>query len=200
MHTIIPVEMGETHVSNKRTDKLLAFGLGACVGLCLYDPITGTAAMVHIVLPVTPTYGARQPSSHGAISLPGKCADTALPHMLGLMQKQGVSISRLKAAIAGGAQIFTPPPQTGSTRPVSTISSRLEIGPRNVAAVKASLAAAGIPLLAENTGGHCGRTLTLEAGTGMVYVRMIGADERLLINLAEKTTAGISYEGVSRGR
>ena len=191
---VIPVEMGETQISARPGDRLLAIGLGACVGVCLYDPSAGVAAMAHVVLPKTPTLPAAVPGKRSLIHLPGKCADTAIPHMLAEIQKAGAHPGRIRAAIVGGAQIFTATP---STRPGgSVVSTRLEIGPRNIEAVKAGLAKARIPILAEMTGGFCGRTVTFHVTQGQVSVRPIGAEERLLVTLAERQ----SLVGDPRGR
>jgi chemotaxis protein CheD len=184
MASVISVEMGETKVSSRSGDRLLAIGLGACVGLCLYDPISSVAAMVHVVLPRTPTIPTMLPGNRPLTHLPGKCGDSAIPHVLAAMERAGAVTGRLRAAIVGGAQIFTPPlPKTpGTTMP----GLRLEIGPRNVEAIRTGLARAKIPLDAEQIGGHCGRTVTFHAGTGQVFVRPIGAEERLLVCLATR--------------
>ncbi len=193
MAVVIPVEMGETRVSNRTSDHIRAIGLGACVGICLFDPIAGVGAMVHVVLPhipvMPPTIQTKRPLPH----LPGKCADTALPHVIGLLEQSGAVISRVRAAIVGGAQIFS---QANSG---SSIISRLEIGPRNVVAVKAALAKAKIPLVAENVGGHCGRTVTLEVSSGRVMVRPIGAEDRLLVSLADAYAFNRGKERVLNG-
>lgn len=49
----------------------------------------------------------------------------------------------------------------------------IRIGPRNVESVKAALAAAGIPLLAEDTGANYGRTVEIDSRTGIFYVRSV---------------------------
>ena len=61
--------------------------------------------------------------------------------------------------------------------------SRLEIGMRNVHALKEELARARVPLCAEDTGGHFGRTVTLDAATGTVWVCPVGRSERMLVVL-----------------
>ncbi|MEO7720204.1 MAG: chemotaxis protein CheD [Capsulimonas sp.] len=178
MADIIAVEMGETRLSNIRGDRLLAFGLGACIGLCLYDPKRSLAALVHIVLPQTLPHAPLRSPGKSSTPLLGKCAETAVPHVLAEMYKNGGSATSIRAAIVGGARIFT------SSSPVGTPGSRLEIGPRNIIAVKEALALARIPLVAEEVGGRCGRTVTFEVETGRVLVRAIGAEEKLLVDLS----------------
>jgi len=197
---VIPVEMGETQISGRQGDRLLAIGLGACVGVCLFDPTVGVAAMVHIVLPRTPSLPPVVPGRRAVVHLPGKCADTAIPNLLEQVQKAGAQLGRVKAAIVGGAQIFTPNPATSPNG--SAMSARLEIGPRNVEAVKKGLAQARIPIVAELIGGYCGRTVTFHVTQGQVCVRPIGAEERVLVTLSERQgPIGESFgkEGILRG-
>ncbi len=176
MASVVTVEMGETGLVCSAETRLQAHGLGACVGLCLYESHARLAVLVHVVLPVTlprSDLGTRAPVA----PLPGKCADTAVAHALGEITRQGGQAARVQAALVGGAQIFTAAASDLGTR------SRLEIGQRNVHAVKEGLAQARIPLCAEDTGGHFGRTVTLDAATGTVWVRPVGLMERMLVIL-----------------
>ena len=173
---MVTVEMGETAVSRSAETRLQAVGLGACVGLCLHETAARIAVLVHIVLPVT-----LPPSSRTSLSpLPGKCADTAVAHALAEIIHNGGRLDQVQAALVGGAQIFTMAGSDTGTR------SRLEIGLRNVQAVKEELQRAGIPLCAEDTGGHFGRTVTLDASTGTVVVRPVGLSERTLVTLGQR--------------
>ncbi len=181
MATTTSVEMGETGLERAAGLRLQACGLGACVGLCLYEPRAQVALLVHVVLPQT---FPAAPGRDAAPRLPGKCADTALLHALAEVSRCGGQIRLVRAALVGGAQIFSPP--TASGDPAAALS-RLEIGPRNVAALKEQLARVGVPLCAEDTGGHGGRTVTLEAGTGHVWVRPVGLPERLLTTLGRRS-------------
>jgi len=168
----IMVEMGETGATQEADARLQAEGLGACVGLCLYEAGARAAVLVHVVLPQT-----LPPSASTNRSSPGKCADTAIPHALAEIQRLGGCIAQVQAALVGGAHIFTG--GASDTAPLS----RLEIGQRNVLAVKEALMREGIPLCAEETGGQGGRTVSLDAGTGTVWVRPVGLAERLLVTL-----------------
>ena len=85
--------MGETVVSRRAGDELVARGLGSCIGLALIDPTTGVAGMAHIVLP----------ESQDSDREPGKFADLAVPALIAQMQKAGAMLRRLDAVMAGGA-------------------------------------------------------------------------------------------------
>ena len=187
---MIAIEMGETRVSRLSMDRLVAHGLGACVGLCLYDATARLAALAHIVLPETLPLKA---GCHQIIPSPGKCADTAVRHLKAQIVEQGARTDRLRAVIAGGSQIFSHASLYGGG-PGQAALSRIEIGPRNVLAVRQALTAEGIPLLAEDVGGNYGRHLTLCVGTGHVFVQRIGAEERLLAWLGKPAGAAAPRE------
>ena len=176
---MIAIEMGETRVSRSSMDRLVAHGLGACVGLCLYDAAAKLAAMVHVVLPETLPLRAGFAPNQQFVAPPGKCADTAVRYVVSQIIEQGARADRLCAVIAGGSQIFAHASTHGGGPGQATLS-RMEIGPRNVFAVRQALDAEGISLMAEDVGGSYGRHLTLCVGTGHVFVRRIGAEERLL--------------------
>ncbi len=181
MATATSVEMGETGLERIAGRRLQAYGLGACVGLCLYEPQAQLALLLHVVLPQTLPAAKRA----AVTPLPGKCADTALLHALAEIARCGGQKHLVRAALVGGAQIFSP----SSTGSDPATVSRLEIGPRNVLALREQLAQVGVPLCAEETGGHGGRTVTLEAGTGHVWVRPVGLPERLLTTLGHRLEA-----------
>jgi chemotaxis protein CheD len=166
----LTVGMGEIQVVRGAGHVLTALGLGSCIGVCLYDPLTRVAGMVHVVLPKSQTDKTGE--------LPGKFADTAIPAIVQRMVEMGASASRLKAAISGGAQLF----QFG-------VSNTLDVGARNAEAVVAALRAAGIPLQAKDVGGNAGRTLRMVSDNGLVAVRTIGGAERELVVLGNILSA-----------
>jgi chemotaxis protein CheD len=157
--TIVAVGLGDLFVS--KTEDLVAYSLGSCVGLCLWDPIAKVAAMAHVVLPAAPA---------GPVAAPGKFGDTAVPAMLAALAGAGARKHCLQCRIAGGAAVLTP--GGGGSLP--------KIGDRNVEAVKAALSKANIPILGELTGGNQGRTVRLDPRSGRVLVRTVcGAEVEL---------------------
>ena len=166
MSSQFTVGMGEIQVVRGAGHVLTALGLGSCIGVCLYDPLTRVTGMVHVVLP--------QSGADKTGDLPGKFADTAIPEIVKKMVEMGASASRLRAAMAGGAQLF----QFG-------VSSSLDVGARNAEAVVNALHKAGIPLQAKDVGGSVGRTLRLVSDNGLVAVRTIGGAERELAVLGK---------------
>lgn len=140
---------------------LTTIGLGSCVGVALYDPKAKVGGLAHVMLPQ---------SNGPVVSNPAKFADTALPLLVSKMQDYGATTRRLTAKVAGGAQMFY------LTSPTET----MRIGERNVKAVLEWLEKAGIPLLAQDTGGNWGRTVELNTETGEFLVRTIARGEKCL--------------------
>ena len=152
----IAVGLGDLFTA--KTGELVAYSLGSCVGICLYDPTARVAAMAHVVLPAAPSTVA---------GTPGKYADTAVPALLDALKQEGALPHRLKCKIAGGAAVLA----------IGGGGSLPNIGLRNVEAVKAALAKVNIRVLAEQTGGNQGRTVRLDASTGRVLVRTVRGTE-----------------------
>jgi chemotaxis protein CheD len=157
--------MGEVVFSSQSVPELRALGLGSCIGLCVVDPAIKLACIAHIMLPE-----ARTADPLAA----GKYADTAVPFVVREMTARGAVKSRLRSAIVGGAQLFN----------FDGANDRLDVGKRNVEAVKRMLAQANIKLVAEDTGGKSGRTVSLNAVTGEVVVKQAGVEERRLASLS----------------
>jgi len=148
-------------------DVLVTFGLGSCVGLGLWDPQTKIAAMAHIMLP-----DSKQPRFRPEQS-PAKFADTAVTVMLKHFSRLGVPKARLQAKLVGGANMFV------FNGKLSNKES-MNIGQRNILAVKAKLKEARIPLVAEDSGGSSGRSVEFYAESGIMKVRTALAGEHEL--------------------
>lgn len=157
--------MGQVVFSSESRPKLRVLGLGSCIGLCVLDPVVKLAAVAHIVLP--------EAKASSASPDPGKYADTAVSYVIDEMEKKGAAKHRLRAAIVGGAQLFS----------FAGANETLNVGERNIAAVRRHLSASKVRLLAEDVGGTSGRTVVLNASTGDVVVRQSGLPERRLVNL-----------------
>src|SRR5215213_5955129 len=155
--SVIAVGLGDLFVST--AEDLVAYSLGSCVGICLWDPVVKVAGMAHVVLPTAP--------GTGPVALPGKFGNTAVPALVEALTRAGAQTSRLHCKIAGGAAVLA----------IGGGGSLPKIGDRNVEAVKAALAKANIRIVAEQTGGNQGRTVRLEPPTGRVLVRTVRGTE-----------------------
>lgn len=155
MIEIIKVGMADLKIS-KSPNKLTTLGLGSCVGVALYDPITKIGGLAHIMLP-----DSTQIKRNTNLA---KFADTGIIELLHQMNKVGVNKERIVAKIAGGAQMFE----------FQQMDEPLRIGTRNILAVKRLLKELSIPLIASDTGSNYGRTVEFDLGTGKLKIKTIG--------------------------
>ena len=140
----------------KSPNTIRTSGLGSCVGVVLYDESKQIAGLIHVMLP---------DSSLGrsdAVNV-AKFADTGIKALVELLKLEGVHAFKLKAKIAGGAQMFQ----------FTSDKDSMRIGPRNVEAVKAELRKNSIPLVAEDTGGNSGRTIEFDPMTSKLNIRTV---------------------------
>ncbi|MGM0470704.1 MAG: chemotaxis protein CheD [Bacillota bacterium] len=141
---------------------LITSGLGSCVGVALYDSNSQIGGLAHIMLPEVP--GKRKNNN------PAKYADTAIELLLDKLRQAGANNRRLKAKIAGGAQMFN----------FDSSNSNMQIGKRNAKAVKEILADKNIKLLAEDVGKDYGRTMEFYLEDGRVLIKTVkGKDHEL---------------------
>lgn len=137
--------------------KLVTLGLGSCIGLVVYDTSAKVAGMAHIMLP----------NSRGLMGAEkvGKFADTAVPRIIEDMLKLGAMKNRIRAKIAGGAQMFSLPGMSADF---------LTVGAKNVSETMMRLRGMGIALAAADTGGNKGRTIEFSTSNWMLKVKTLG--------------------------
>lgn len=158
---VIKVGMADLNTC-KAPDILTTLGLGSCVGIVLYDPVTKVSGLAHVMLP-----DSTQIRNNSNIA---KFADTATDKLIEDMIALGANKSRLVAKIAGGAQMFS----FGSTNDL------MRIGDRNTKASKEKLKSLGIRLLAEETGENYGRTIEFYSESGDLLIKTIGREPKTI--------------------
>lgn len=161
MNNIIKVGMADGNVC-KSPDGITTLGLGSCVGVVLYDPIKKIAGMVHVMLPDS-TKIMNNSNKY-------KFADTGIDTLIDELLNLGAVKRNLVAKIAGGAQMFK----------FSNNLDMMCIGERNVEATKIKLKELGIELLAEDTGANYGRTIEFYPETGLLHIRSVGKEKKVL--------------------
>ena len=82
----------------KCPDALTTLGLGSCVGVALYDPVTKIGGLLHCMLPDSTQF-----RNNSNIA---KFADTGIDELIRQMKALGAVDTRIVAKIAGGAQMF----------------------------------------------------------------------------------------------
>ena len=157
------VGLGEARVlkagpSLAHDDALVAFGLGSCVALCLWDAESAIAGMAHVVQPGADPHGVANP----------RFARNALPALMALMRAAGATADprRLVARLAGGAQVLIMDPARASAR----------VGDANAQAIREVLTEAGVFVAGCDLGGSQGRSVWFDPREGgRIRVRAIGS-------------------------
>jgi chemotaxis protein CheD len=162
MNKQIVIGISEQSIS-KAPDTLVTYALGSCIGISLFDEQTGVGGLSHIMLPYSSLV------QNGQVDR-NKFADTAIEDMVKGMERFGANRSRIKAKIAGGANMF-------KIADDSVIGS---IGDKNIQSVKNELARLGIPIVAEDTGADYGRTVFFELDPGKVRVQSLGKNIKVM--------------------
>lgn len=143
----------------ERQAVIVTLGLGSCVAIMLHDPEAGIGAMAHVLLP-----------SHSLTrdqSNPAKFPETAVPFLVQKMLAAGASRHRLVAKLAGGASMFSQLMTPGT----------VQMGERNIAASRAALRDAAIPIVGEAVGGERGRSVRFWPHNGRVEARTVGGED-----------------------
>lgn len=150
---------------------LKIFGMGSCVALALQEQDHGLGGLAHILLPGPAPAKEKNPQPPGNY----KYADQAVKALVEEMQKQGASMKKLRAAVIGGANMFTTPDIEEKDMP-----GKPGIGKRNVDAVKRMLELYEIPLFGEDVGGNNGRTIVFDPASGKIQVSNYKGDLKIL--------------------
>jgi chemotaxis protein CheD len=153
------IGLGEFYVSADPHDVLIAFGLGSCLGIGMFDPVTRIGGLIHVVLPEHKV--ANDPNN-------AKFVDTGIPLLVDKVIAAGAVQSRLIIRMAGGANMLVSPGLSGT----------FDIGTRNIAMAHQIFKKMNLKLQKEEVGGQVGRTVRLYIADGRMTVRMMGSQER----------------------
>ncbi|MBN1537692.1 MAG: chemotaxis protein CheD [Anaerolineales bacterium] len=159
MEKIITVGLGEYALSQDPQDILVAYGLGSCVGISMYDQRLCLAGLLHALLPIHPV---------GSNDSYARYVDTGINVLIDEMIKKGADRFRLVVRMAGGANMLTAPGFTGS----------FNIGTRNVEAAFTTLNDLKMKISGKEVGGTSGRTVKFYVKDGRMTIRSIGNQER----------------------
>ncbi|MCZ2108996.1 MAG: chemotaxis protein CheD [Dehalococcoidia bacterium] len=149
----VSVGIGQLVVSKDAREILVAYGLGSCIGVTVWDPQAQVGGLVHVLLP--DSEGRRVEDKE-----PARFADTGIDMLVAKVTEAGGSVRRLTVKIAGGAAVLGP-----------ANAEKFKIGERNAEAIRERLKKHGLRPDAADTGGAKGRTLEMHMATGKTYVR-----------------------------
>jgi len=155
----IVVGLAQLKVSRDPADVLVALGLGSCVGVAAYDPVSKVGGLLHAVLP----------ERNGRVGgLATKYVDSGIRALLNQMLANGASYRHLVIRMAGGAQMLI----------ALGFKNVLNIGSRNVETARAVIQMEGLYCAGEETGGRSGRIFKLFISSGRATVRSVGQGEK----------------------
>ena len=126
--------------------------LGSCVAVCLLDARSPVAGMNHFMLPYW--------SLNGSSS--SRYGNVAIAQLIERVVALGADRASLKAKLFGGACVLGVPSKDGS-----------HLGEHNVELARRLLEQEGIPVIAEDVGGTCGRKLVFDTASGSVFIKRI---------------------------
>ena len=158
MANSIAVGLAEVKLSRSPDDVLVAFGLGSCLGIGMYDPILHLGGLLHAVLPM----------NNDSKMEASKYVDSGIAMLMDMMLQGGAQKSRLVIKMVGGATMLN----------ISSLSSTFDIGSRNIEAARQIFGKMGIKLNSEEVGGKIGRTARLYVANGRYTIRMMGEQEK----------------------
>lgn len=147
---IIDVSMSDMKAASN--DHILrSSGIGSCIVITLYDPLKKVGALAHPML---------VENIGKSVDNPLRFVDNAIDAMINALEKLGARKTRLEAKVVGGANMFE----------VFDTSSE-SIGSQNAKAAKEKLDEERINIIANDTGGNIGRSITFDLSTGLVEVK-----------------------------
>ncbi|WP_336037627.1 chemotaxis protein CheD [Halobacterium yunchengense] len=132
---------------------LVTSGLGSCVAVGVYDPERAVGGLLHAMLPEAPS----------PVETPAKYVDAGLDELLSALYRRGASPDRVAAKVVGGSAMLD-------------ISVGGAIGQRNVEAARRVLEDAGVPLVAAETGGHSGRSVSFSPASGDLQISRVDSE------------------------
>jgi chemotaxis protein CheD len=131
---------------------LSVLGLGSCVVIVLWDEATRIGGLAHVLLP--------DPSLSPNRQRIWRFATTAIPSLVAELVAAGAERARLTARLIGGACMFL------DLLP----KDQPNIGERNIAAARETLAETGVRIVGEAVGGDFGRSIHFHLNNGRVLV------------------------------
>ncbi|MFZ0614367.1 MAG: HDOD domain-containing protein [Desulfobacterales bacterium] len=140
--------------------QLQAF-LGTCVGVAVFDAVSGIGGMIHLLLP--------EPAGSAGERADTRYATTGMPFFLAALAEAGAVRGQLTAVIAGGALVG----------PLSAADLDLNIGGRTAEVVESILKAEGILIVHSETGGFFTCSLRLDLENWSYRIEPLGQEKSL---------------------
>lgn len=151
MNHTLSIKMGEIQ-TGRSPDILETMGVGSCMVIILYDPLTKIGGMAHAMLPC-------MPAETSASTIRLRYVDVTIDTLVDRLIRDGAQQNRLTAKLVGGAHMF---PMYGD--------SGNGIGARNAEQARLRLKQKNIALIGEETGGSAGRNVRFDLASGICAI------------------------------
>lgn len=148
----VVVGIADCAVCDEPDAVMITYALGSCVAVCVHDPVSRVAGMLHFMLPDSTMDVVRGRAN------PYVFADTGISRLLEQIRQAGGEPRRLRLKVAGGANVMD-------------ACGFFEIGKRNVTSMRKILMTSGLSIDFEDLGGTVFRTVSMEVGNGKVEIR-----------------------------
>ena len=146
------IGIGEFTVTTSPDAEIVTHALGSCVAVCLWDPVTHVAGMLHFLLPeakLNPERAARQPATFADYRHPVAVSG---------------GVSRRRGEVAAARALCSAAPRSPAARADSTSAGATG------SIAKKLLWQNGVLVKGEALGGTDSRTVSLSAADGRVVV------------------------------
>lgn len=145
------IGVADMYVSDQADDLLVTHALGSCIGIVIYDRVTGVGGMLHYMLPLSkadPQKAQQKPLMFG---------DTGIPALFQKAYSLGAKKENLRVVMAGGAEVIP-------------VGNYFDIGNRNILVARKMFWKNRVMISSEQVGGRVSRTLYLEMATGNIWM------------------------------
>lgn len=157
-----PIIVNTGEIKSGGSNAVLKSGpIGSCVVVILFDEITKTGGMAHVMLP------GRAPEKEGTIKT--RYAENAIKHLISHLNEAGIGKENLKAVIVGGGNVLK---RIGDTIGVDNFNSVVQILNNFKIEIKASLVK-----------GTERRSARFDISKGTIYVATGDDKEKLLYKI-----------------
>lgn len=154
------VGISEMKISNKKSDTLVTYSLGSCIGVTLFDPVAQVGGLIHCMLPLSRIDPVK------AKAKPCMFADIGIPALLKAVFDLGAERKSLVAKVAGAATVI----DNGNL---------FRIGERNYTVMRKILWKNNILIASEDIAGTIPRTMFLYMATGKTIIKSQGKEVEL---------------------
>lgn len=145
---------GKVFVSAEKTSIVLI--LGSCVGVCIWDAVSGIGGATHYLLPSWDEIGVASP----------RYGNVAISILVQKLLEAGASRGQLRAKVFGGGCLFNSLRESGSNK-------EQHLGSRNVEVALETLKKAQIPVMSTIVGVDRGQRIVFQTDTGEAEVKVL---------------------------